>query len=332
MAEDVQNESGLTEVLASEILAKIENGESIEYDYIRVKDDLNINMLNIMKSNNKSVIDFPIKITNSVLEGELRLNDMLFQEIVNFEGTNFKKDVHFMNSSFRFAFFKGANFMGFAYFTRAEFIKDAYFPEVHFYRTAYFWDSNFKGYGDFREVCFDGDADFWGSKFTGEFLTFKNSRFFNPRSQEDACRRAKMVLEKIGDREEAGDHFYREMDASRKQKPWYYRYPEFVFIQLIFGYGVHPWRLIGWWGLTIIAFAAIYWMGNGLNGATQLFDYLKFSLATAIAPGYIATIISPGSTGYSLRSEYQAIAIIESIFGTFLWAGFIATFAKKYMR
>ena len=67
-------------------------------------------------------------------------------------------------------------------------------------------------------------------------------------------------------------------------------------------------------------------------GATQLFDYVKFSLATAIAPGYIATIISPGSTGFKLAQEYQAVAIVESIFGTFLWAGFIATFARKYMR
>jgi hypothetical protein len=82
----------------------------------------------------------------------------------------------------------------------------------------------------------------------------------------------------------------------------------------------------------IAAFSILYWIGNGLNGATQLFDYLKFSLATAIAPGYIATIISPGSTGFKLAPEFQAVAIVESIFGTFLWAGFIATFARKNMR
>lgn len=163
-------------------------------------------------------------------------------------------------------------------------------------------------------------------------MEFKDTRFETYTQQEIACRKAKILLEKNGDREQAGYHFYREMEAKRKQKPWYYRYPEFIFIQLIFGYGVHPWRLMAWWGITIVTFALIYWIVNGINGVTQLFDYMKFSLATAIAPGYIATIISPGSTGYRLAPEYQAVAIVESIFGTFLWAGFIATFAKKYMR
>ena len=113
---------------------------------------------------------------------------------------------------------------------------------------------------------------------------------------------------------------------------FWYDVIEFIFVQGIFGYGVHPKRLIISWGAMTIAFSILYKIGNGLNGATQLFDYFKFSLAAAIAPGYIATIISPGSIGYSLSPEYQAIAIMESIFGTFLWAGFIATFAKRYMR
>jgi hypothetical protein len=56
------------------------------------------------------------------------------------------------------------------------------------------------------------------------------------------------------------------------------------------------------------------------------------SFAIAIAPGYIAAIINPGSAGYRLVPAYQIVAMIETIVGTFLWAGFIATFAKKYMR
>lgn len=122
------------------------------------------------------------------------------------------------------------------------------------------------------------------------------------------------------------------MEARRKQKPWYIRYPEFIFIQLIFGYGVHPEWLMYWWILIITIFALVYALGNAIYGATEPFDYLKISFATAIAPGYIAAIINPGSMGYRLIPEYQAVAIIETIVGTFLWAGFIATFAKKYMR
>lgn len=73
-------------------------------------------------------------------------------------------------------------------------------------------------------------------------------------------------------------------------------------------------------------------MENAVNGATQLLDYLKISFATAIAPGYIASIINPGSTGYRLLPEYQGWAMIETLIGTFMWAGFIATFARKYMK
>lgn len=107
---------------------------------------------------------------------------------------------------------------------------------------------------------------------------------------------------------------------------------EYIFIQKIFGYGVHPWWLMFWWGIIVLVFGVVYWHGNALIGAENWLDYIKISFATAITPGYIAVIISPGSTGYQLTSGYQAVAMAETIFGTFLWAGFIATFAKKYMR
>ena len=107
---------------------------------------------------------------------------------------------------------------------------------------------------------------------------------------------------------------------------------KYFFIQIIFGYGVRPWWLIGWWIAIFTLFAIVYWAGNGIGGAVNAFDYIKVSFATAIAPGYIAVIINPASTGYRLAPAYQAVAIAETIIGTFLWAAFIATFARKYMR
>ena len=74
---------------------------------------------------------------------------------------------------------------------------------------------------------------------------------------------------------------------------------------------------------------------NAISGISSVFDYLKVSFATAIAPGYIAVIMNPSNStgGYRLTSGYyQAAAMVETLLGTFLWAGFIATFAKKYMR
>jgi len=100
----------------------------------------------------------------------------------------------------------------------------------------------------------------------------------------------------------------------------------------MFGYGVHPKRFMISWGAIVLAFGFFYWYGKGIIGATEWLDYIKISFAIAIAPGYIAAIINPGSAGYRLVPAYQMVAMIETIVGTFLWAGFIATFAKKYMR
>jgi hypothetical protein len=91
---------------------------------------------------------------------------------------------------------------------------------------------------------------------------------------------------------------------------------------------------MGWWLVIIALFAGFYYIEGGIREASNPFDYLKVSFATAIAPGYIAIIINPvSSVGYRITNEYyQAIAMIETVVGTVLWASFIATFAKKYMR
>ena len=108
---------------------------------------------------------------------------------------------------------------------------------------------------------------------------------------------------------------------------------EWLFVQKIFGYGVYPVQLFIWWLIIVAMFASSYAYGHIINGATNLLDYFKVSFAISIAPGYIATIINPEGTGYSFNAPfYQAVAIAETVVGTFLWASFIATFAKKYMR
>jgi hypothetical protein len=102
-------------------------------------------------------------------------------------------------------------------------------------------------------------------------------------------------------------------------------------VQYIFGYGVHPLWVIGWWFLTVLSLAFVYWIGNGvlvggeLEVAADSFgEYFYFSVVTAATPGYGGYKPVPGF--------YQALASFEAIFGTFMWAAFIATFARKYMR
>jgi hypothetical protein len=58
---------------------------------------------------------------------------------------------------------------------------------------------------------------------------------------------------------------------------------EYIFIQYIFGYGVHPFRLWFCWLGFVGLFAILYGLGHGidtiasqLNGAAQLKDYIWF--------------------------------------------------------
>lgn len=257
-----------------------------------------------------------------------------------FDGTTFSMDAFFGGTTFSMAFFNSATFGSEARFQGATFggawFRGATFKNAWFYKTTFDGRTIFEGAVFGGSAIFEGatfeDARFNEAKFEGDVLTFRDAAFLDTKDQEDACRKAKNVLEKNGDREEAGYHFYREMDGKRKQKKGYIRYPEFLFLQLIFGYGVHPWRLMYWWLLIIIIFSNIYLIGNGIDGIEHWYDYIKISFAIGIAPGYIAAIINPASAGYKLIPMYQVVAIIETIVGTFLWAGFIATFAKKYMR
>jgi len=171
-------------------------------------------------------------------------------------------------------------------------------------------------------------------------------RLPTPRIQEDACRRAKNVLAKAGNRDEEEYHFYREMVAKRIQKGIrgnsgrglrdclktdtrsFWRFfvhdaLEFIFVQMIFGYGVHPVRILLGWLAFVGMFAIIFSVKGALEEPVQWYDYFWFSIATAATPGYAS---------YKPLGLSKFIAGIEAILGTFMWAAFITTFAKKFSR
>jgi hypothetical protein len=172
------------------------------------------------------------------------------------------------------------------------------------------------------EAEIDGNVRFDGTEIKG-VCSFKKAKFKYPKAQEEACRTARITQERIGDRVEADYHFYREMEAKRKHKHPIIRVLELP-VQYIFGYGVHPWRVITTWLVAVFCLASVYWIGNGVVAADSFWEYFYFSVVTAATPGY---------GGYKpVTGFYQALASFEAIFGTFMWAAFIATFARKYMR
>ena len=313
------------------------------------------------------IINSPISITFSTIPGELDFGNLILKKGANFMGTSigmradfggttFCDTAHFLETLFGMgADFEGASFRESAIFQRATFNGHAFFFDASFDDYVYFDEVSFKedvsfsgtsfnkhilfdgsifgGKANFKKTYFGSYANFDGTSFNGDVLTFRDAIFKIPMTQEEACRRAKNVLERNGDREEAGYHFYREMDGKRKQKPGS-SLLEYIFIQLIFGYGVHPFRLMFCWLLIATIFAFFYAASDGIvsklpassspENQSYFVECLYFSIVTAATPGY---------GKYELTSwEYQVIASAEAILGTFMWAAFIATFARKYMR
>jgi len=140
---------------------------------------------------------------------------------------------------------------------------------------------------------------------------------------------AKNIWKSLGDREKEDYYHYREMEAKRKQKNSIIKFVELP-IQYIFGYGIYPFRVMATWGLTVLLFAIYFWIfngvgrvGNGVENAESFLENLYFSIFTATTLGYGDYRPNPG---------YHLMAGILAIFGTFMWAAFVAIFARKYMR
>jgi hypothetical protein len=267
--------------------------------------------------------------------------------------------------------FKGATLGDHASFVGATMEGEVSFEGATLEGNAWFDGATIDGSLQFDKVSIEGKASFEGATMKGEvdfslpnisYLTFKDATFNNMSGQEEACRTARKTQERVGDRILADYHFYREMEAKRKQKyktfslkpilklirkleleKPLHKYTEFfekqrriywgfleLPVQYIFGYGVYPWRVIATWLVTVFCLAFVYWIGkgiligNGVEAAESLWEYLYFSVVTAATPGYGGYHPKPGI--------YQGLASFEAIFGTFMWAAFIAIFARKYMR
>jgi hypothetical protein len=132
MADDLKESGGLKEILASEILAKIKNRETVDYDSVIIKSDLDLSKLNLLKRHidrtdldvnslgleeNVAITTSIIKIVNSELHGISDFGEVLFEKEVDFSGSQF----------IGIADFRGSVFNGPTDFSRAQFSDNALF-------------------------------------------------------------------------------------------------------------------------------------------------------------------------------------------------------------
>jgi len=181
-------------VQASEILNKIKSGQPIEYNHVIIKGNVDLKDLNLSnwspystysafsrtfsrKYNKPYVLESPIYIEDSIIDGDVNLRNAIFMREVDFKGTRFNGTTDFGRSNFRetadftYSYFnEDASFYSTVFnddagFREAVFKRDAMFSYSVFGGDAYFWASIFVGDTYFKSTVFLGKADFPSSRF-----------------------------------------------------------------------------------------------------------------------------------------------------------------------
>ena len=161
-----------------EVFDRINKGLPVEYDHVLIKGNLNMSQLNLPITQvvylnynqgyrgNATLVQFPINITNSIIEGNVDLRKTIFTELVNFNNTLFDGTVDFSYSKFSKD----------AYFRESKFNETADFSEVRFNETVDFQQSQFEEYADFIRIQFNATTYFGLSQFT-RTADFRSSQF-----------------------------------------------------------------------------------------------------------------------------------------------------------
>jgi len=344
---------------------KIQNVVGISFNRAIIKGDINFEGSEIggFADFCEVKIEGSAKFKNAIIHGDLVFTGARIQDVVgiSFNRATIKGDINF----------EGSEIGGFAGFREVKIGGNAWFRNAIIHGDLVFTSATIKGIIWFERTTVDGWTSFEGATMQSitiypsvnfASLSFKYAKIGYIISEEAACRMAKITQERAGDRVLADYHFYREMVAKRKQKyktfslkpilklmrkleleKWIRKYKE-IFekprriycgflelpIQYVFGYGVYPWRVIATWLITVFSLAFVYYIGNGIIIEENLLLWerillsIYFSIVIAATPGFGGYIPVPGF--------YQGLASFEAIFGTLMWAAFIATFARKYMR
>lgn len=157
---------------------------------------------------------------------------------------------------------------------------------------------------------------------------------------EEIYRNLRLVSEKQGLFEVAGNFFQREMTMRRKQMP-YYSIKRILskIVDLFCGYGEQPIRVVTFTWAVIFAFSVLFFL-SGLQYADQpvaldLSKSLISNFEAFISCGYFS-IVTFTTLGYGditpVSTMSRILASAEALFGSFTLALFVVVFVKKMTR
>lgn len=169
-------DSQLQEIPASDVLARIVNGDPVIYDHIAVAGDLDLSNLDlpVMRIQHTEGEDRVAKIIVS----KVQIRSCEIHGSVNFAGALFKESVDLEGSIFCCeARFKGAVFQGKAIFEAAQFGRYATFKDAWFGKESTFIGAQFGGIANFGSAHFSDDASFVSAKFSDLCTNFSFVHF-----------------------------------------------------------------------------------------------------------------------------------------------------------
>jgi uncharacterized protein YjbI with pentapeptide repeats len=307
-----------------------------------------------------------------LFQGDLDFYLADFNGAANFFGSDFEGAVGFSDVSFGGpAGFGLTRFFGLSSFGNTTFEKEANFNLARFSDAAYFSGARFLGEALFGLAKFEDIASLQGASFEDE-LNLKASGISTMLLEEAAFERDCKIL--LNDSNfarlkapwgEIKDHVvynpgaflalvenYQGLGWSRDEDDCYYEYRRInqaergwgwmklidIAAWLSCGYGVRPGYAVIWSLATIVVFALIFWIGDGIRRSSRPFQGAesdpvpeRTTLRNAL---FFSTMIflSQGPIDFLPVGRHRYYVIMEGILGWLLLALFLVTLGRVMIR
>lgn len=281
---------------ADEILDRIRTKKEISFDCKEIDGVLEIQSLSLPMVDGKKLIDVPVHINRSIFKDGVNFTDARFnlgadfggssfESAATFDGAVFLDEVGFANVEFagstsfietefdgdgafvmthfnKSAVFSNASCVAQCRFLYAQFDGDAFFDEFHIDKAAYFTSAVFSRNAIFTGVRIPNPGvifDFKGATFDKVVFDLASLRQIYPQDQNEVLQK---LEKKFRDQEQldlANQAYYMRMVFHRNNNNnWLVRAFEIIFLDIPFGYGVRPWRVVGTSLFLILLFAGFY--------------------------------------------------------------------------
>jgi uncharacterized protein YjbI with pentapeptide repeats len=284
----------------------------------------------------------------------------------------------FSSAGFSNAIFSGpvqfglASFSGLSSFGEAIYAKEANFNLARFSQAAYFSGAEFRGLALFGLTKFQDIASFQSARFEGD-LNFKGGSISTMLLDKAEFGNASRIIlndtdfarfkahwneieehvvwdqgaylalvnnyHGLGWSADEDDCYYQYRGLNQDKKPWGWSKTIDLLAWLSCGYGVRPGYAVAWSLLTILAFALLFWRGDGIRRSAKPLNEAaeedsvpeRVTLRNAL---FFSTMVflSQGPIDFLPLGKNRYYVILEGILGWLLLALFLVTLGRVMIR